>query len=54
MKKRLVDGKAEVLGGEFFLAEDWLVHKTWFAGLHVAKLHQIEHEKSASLKYQEE
>lgn len=36
MKKRLIDGKAEVLGGEFFLAEDWLVHKTWAAGNHAA------------------
>ncbi len=32
MKKRLVDEKAEVLGGEFFLADDWLVHSTWTAG----------------------
>jgi len=32
MKARLVDEKAEVLGGEFFLAEEWLVHKTWTAG----------------------
>lgn len=32
MKKKLVDEEAISLGGEFFLAEDWLVHKTWFAG----------------------
>lgn len=44
MKKRLVDGNAEVLGGEFFLAEDWLVYKTWFAGIHVAQVAQSKHE----------
>ncbi len=32
MKARLVDEKAEVLGGEFFLAEEWLAHHTWTAG----------------------
>ncbi|MGR9392120.1 hypothetical protein ACU8OL_03840 [Rhizobium leguminosarum] len=32
MKKRLVDQGAEVLGGEFFLAEDWLIYNTWIAG----------------------
>lgn len=37
MKKRLVSGKAEVLGGEFFLAEDWLVYKTWLAGKYAAQ-----------------
>ncbi|ESX14462.1 hypothetical protein NKJ16_24875 [Mesorhizobium sp. M0179] len=37
MKKRLVDEKAEVLGGEFFLADDWLVHSTWSAGKHAAE-----------------
>lgn len=37
MKKRLVDEKARSLGGEFFLAEDWLVHKTWIAGNFAAK-----------------
>lgn len=36
MKKRLVDEKAEVLGGEFFLAEEWLVHNTWRAGKYAA------------------
>jgi len=37
MKRRLVEEKAEVLGGEFFLAEDWLVHKTWSAGNYAAR-----------------
>jgi hypothetical protein len=37
MKKRLVDEKAEVLGGEFFLADDWLVHSTWSAGNYAAE-----------------
>lgn len=37
MKKRLVDEGAEVLGGEFFLAEDWLVHSTWGAGKFAAE-----------------
>ena len=37
MKKRLVDEKAEVLGGEFFLADDWLVHSTWSAGQYAAE-----------------
>ncbi|AYV47073.1 hypothetical protein C1707_12835 [Caulobacter flavus] len=32
MKKRLVDENAEALGGEFFLADEWLVHSTWAAG----------------------
>ena len=32
MKARLVNDGAEVLGGEFFLADEWLVHKTWTAG----------------------
>lgn len=32
MKARLVDEKARSLGGEFFLADDWLVHSTWAAG----------------------
>jgi len=37
MKKRLVDEGAEVLGGEFFLAEEWLVHNTWNAGKFAAE-----------------
>jgi hypothetical protein len=37
MKKRLVDEKAEVLGGEFFLADEWLVHSTWNAGNYAAE-----------------
>ncbi len=37
MKQRLVDSGAESLGGEFFLAEDWLVHSTWAAGRNAAK-----------------
>ena len=32
MKKRLVEEGAEVLGGEFFLADDGLVIRTWYAG----------------------
>ena len=32
MKARLVNGGAESLGGEFFLADNWLLHKTWTAG----------------------
>jgi hypothetical protein len=32
MKARLVDDGAESLGGEFFLAADWLVHQVWTAG----------------------
>ncbi|NTF34120.1 hypothetical protein [Rhizobium skierniewicense] len=32
MKRRLVTEGAEVLGGEFFLVEDWLIHSTWSAG----------------------
>lgn len=32
MKARLVKGGAQSLGGEFFLAEEWLVHKCWVAG----------------------
>jgi hypothetical protein len=37
MKQRLVNEKAEVLGGEFFLADDWLVHSTWTAGTYAAE-----------------
>jgi len=47
MKKRLVDEKARVLGGEFFLAEDWLVHKTWSAGNHAAQQAQVEIESAS-------
>jgi hypothetical protein len=32
MKARLVQERAESLGGEFFLAEEWLIHSTWAAG----------------------
>lgn len=32
MKKRLVEDGAEVLGGEFFLADDNLTYRTWAAG----------------------
>jgi hypothetical protein len=32
MKKRLVEEGAEVLGGEFFLAEEGQVIRTWYAG----------------------
>jgi hypothetical protein len=41
MKKRLVDEKAEILGGEFFLADDWLVHSTWNAGNYAAQQAQL-------------
>ena len=37
MKRRLVTEGAEVLGGEFFLVEDWLVHNTWSAGKYAAE-----------------
>lgn len=37
MKRRLVTEGAKVLGGEFFLAEDWLVHSTWTAGKFAAE-----------------
>lgn len=37
MKKRLVDENAEVLGGEFFLADEWLIHSTWSAGKRAAE-----------------
>ncbi len=37
MKKRLVEDGAEVLGGEFFLAADNLVYRTWAAGNNAAK-----------------
>ena len=37
MKKRLIDEKAEVLGGEFFLVDDWLVYNTWNAGKYAAE-----------------
>lgn len=32
MKARLFKGGARVLGGEFYLAEEWLVRKCWIAG----------------------
>ncbi len=32
MKARLFNSGARVLGGEFYLAEEWLVRKCWFAG----------------------
>lgn len=37
MKRRLVTEGTKVLGGEFFLAEDWLVHSTWRAGKFAAE-----------------
>jgi hypothetical protein len=37
MKQRLVDEGAEILGGEFFLAEEWLIHNTWTAGKYAAE-----------------
>jgi hypothetical protein len=36
MKKRLVEDGAEVLGGEFFLADDNLLYRTWAAGNNAA------------------
>lgn len=42
MKKRLVEDGAEVLGGEFFLADDNLVYRTWAAGNNAAKKAQGE------------
>lgn len=51
MKARLVTDKAEVLGGEFFLAEEWLVHHTWTSGRVAAEAaerrHQIDSEADA-------
>ena len=37
MKKRLVEDGAEVLGGEFFLADDNLLYRTWAAGSNAAQ-----------------
>jgi len=42
MKARLVDDGAESLGGEFFLAPDWLVHQTWTAGRVAAEAAQAQ------------
>lgn len=42
MKKRLVEDGAEVLGGEFFLADDNLIYRTWAAGNNAAKKAQGE------------
>ena len=39
-KARLVRDGAESLGGEFFLAEDWLLHHIWAAGAGAAKAAQ--------------
>lgn len=36
MKKRLVDEGAEVLGGEFFLADEGQMIRTWYAGKYAA------------------
>lgn len=49
MKKRLVDMKAKVLGGEFFLAEDWLVNKTWSAGNYAAQQAQDKHSSDTKI-----
>ncbi|MCF6122069.1 hypothetical protein EN904_26900 [Mesorhizobium sp. M7A.F.Ca.CA.001.07.2.1] len=40
MKKRLVEDGAEVLGGEFFLADDNLIYRIWAAGSNAAKAAQ--------------
>ncbi|MFC5386503.1 hypothetical protein ACFPLB_11045 [Aquamicrobium segne] len=40
MKKRLVEDGAEVLGGEFFLADESLMHRTWAAGNNAARATQ--------------
>jgi hypothetical protein len=42
MKARLVEDGAESLGGEFFIAADWLIQTTWAAGQYVAKRAQAE------------
>ncbi|RWX25836.1 hypothetical protein EHH54_35530 [Rhizobium leguminosarum] len=46
MKKRLVDEKAQPLGGEFFLADDWLIHNVWTAGRVAAEKAQAAAESS--------
>ncbi|WP_077968173.1 hypothetical protein [Ensifer adhaerens] len=48
MKKRLVEEKAEVLGGEFFLADDWLIYSAWAAGKMAAEKAQTAAEVSAA------
>lgn len=48
MKKRLVDEKAEPLGGEFFLADDWLLYNTWAAGKLAAERAQAALDASTS------
>ncbi|MES0810107.1 hypothetical protein ABLO27_11545 [Roseibium sp. SCPC15] len=47
MKKRLVEDGAEVLGGEFFLADHSLVYRTWAAGNNAAKKAQDNQESRA-------
>ncbi|MFA6153954.1 hypothetical protein [Mesorhizobium sp.] len=42
MKKRLVEDGAEVLGGEFFLADDNLIYRTWAAGSNASRAAQDE------------
>ncbi|MEQ8710244.1 MAG: hypothetical protein RIC36_14730 [Rhodospirillales bacterium] len=42
MKARLVDEGAESLGGEFFLAPEWLVCQTWFTGTNEAEKKKAE------------
>jgi len=50
MKKRLVDNGAESLGVEFFLADDGLVVRTWYAGKFAAdSAAETEAEQSAAL-----
>ncbi|PKR89089.1 hypothetical protein CXZ10_11265 [Pleomorphomonas diazotrophica] len=48
MKKRLVEDGAEVLGGEFFLADYSLVLRTWAAGTNAAGEKQGEKSRAAS------
>ncbi len=38
MKARLIEIDARSLGGEYFLAEDWQIAKTWAAGKYYAEL----------------
>jgi hypothetical protein len=48
MKKRLVEDGAEVLGGEFFLADANLIYRTWAAGNNAAKKAQEDSQGSIS------
>ncbi|UPT88101.1 hypothetical protein HAP41_0000002805 [Bradyrhizobium barranii subsp. apii] len=43
MKHRLVTGGAELLGGEFFLAEEALIYNTWTAGNFASNAANLQH-----------